>query len=69
MSQSLVQIYLHAIFSTKCRKAFLQGEELQDRMHAYLGGTCKHLGCPSLRVGGVEDHVHILCKLSKVLPV
>ena len=38
-------------------------------MHNYLGGTCNNLNCPVLRVGGVADHVHILCRLSKSIAV
>jgi putative transposase len=38
-------------------------------MHAYLGGTCKALDCPVLKVGGVSDHVHILCALSRSLTI
>jgi putative transposase len=35
----------------------------------YLKGVCDNHGSPSLRIGGVEDHVHILCRLSKTLDV
>ncbi len=38
-------------------------------MHAYLAGSCKQLDCPALIVGGVEDHVHILCRLGKSIEV
>jgi REP element-mobilizing transposase RayT len=34
-------------------------------MHAYLGGICKTLDLQPIIVGGVADHVHILCLLSK----
>jgi putative transposase len=34
-------------------------------MHAYLTGICRNQECPSLRIGGVEDHVHILLRLGK----
>jgi len=65
MSQSLAQVYLHIVFSTKLRKPFLQDDELRDRTHAYLVGACQNLESPSLIVGGVEDHIHILCRQSK----
>jgi len=65
MPQSLVQIYVHLVFSTKHRKPFLRDPALRERTHAYLVGICKNQGSPALRVGGVEDHVHILCRLSK----
>ena len=66
MPQSLVQLYIHIVFSTKDRRRFLQPEELRDRVHAYLAKICHNQGSPSLKVGGVEDHVHILCRLTKV---
>jgi putative transposase len=67
VSQSLAQIYLHIVFSTKHRQPFLIDRELRERTHAYLVGVCRNLESPPLRVGGVEDHVHVLCCLSKVL--
>jgi REP element-mobilizing transposase RayT len=67
MSQSLVQIYLHIIFSTKNREPFLTDKPFRDRTHAYLVGIWKNLDCRSLIVGGVENHVHILCRYSKTI--
>ena len=65
MPQSLAQIYLHIIFSTKDRRPFLQDADLRERTHAYLAGICRNLDSPSIRIGGVEDHVHILCSLNR----
>lgn len=65
MPQSLVQVYLHIIFSTKNRSPFLSDDEFRDRVHRYLAGTCNNLKCPALKIGGVADHVHILCRLGK----
>jgi len=69
MPQSLVQIYVHLVFSTKHRQPFLRDPALRERTHAYLVGICNNQDSPSLRIGGVEDHVHILCRLSKTLDV
>jgi putative transposase len=69
MSQSLVQIYVHIVFSTKHRRPFLKDKEFRERTHAYLAGICKNIGCPALIVGGVEDHVHLLCRLGKRIAV
>ena len=69
MSQSLTQIYLHLVFSTKHRHPYLQEPSLRFQMHAYLAGICKNLESASLLVGGVADHVHILCRPSKNLAV
>jgi REP element-mobilizing transposase RayT len=40
--------------------------QLRERTHAYLAGICRNQRAPSLRVGGVEDHVHIGCRLPNV---
>ncbi|HBF34673.1 TPA: transposase [Candidatus Sumerlaeota bacterium] len=65
MSQTLVQNYLHLVFSTKRRELWFKDEIVLRRLHAYLVGACDHLECPTSQVGGVADHVHILCNLSK----
>jgi putative transposase len=69
MPQSLAQIYLHIVFSTKNRQPFLLDQTIRDEMHQYLGGACNNLDSPVLRVGGVADHVHILCRLGKTIAV
>jgi REP element-mobilizing transposase RayT len=69
MPQSLAQIYLHIVFSTKHRVLSFQDRSLRERVHAYLVGTCRNLDSPSIRIGGVEDHVHILCRQAKTLSV
>jgi len=69
MSQSLVQIYLHIVFSTKNRQPFLRDKEFRARTHAYLAGICTNLDCPALIIGGVEDHVHLLCRFGKTIEV
>ena len=69
MPQSLAQIYLHLIFSTKDRRPFLQKSEIRNEMQHYLGGICNGLDCPILRVGGVADHVHLLCRVGRSLTV
>ena len=68
MSQSLVQNYLHIIFSTKHRQELIH-PPIEEELHAYLGGTCKRLECPPIIVGGYTDHIHILTKLSKKVPL
>ncbi len=69
MSQSLAKVYIHIIFSTKQRQPFLANKSLRSEMHAYLGGACKNLDSLVITVGGVADHVHILCCLSKNISI
>ena len=64
MGQSLVKNYIHIVFSTKHREPFIH-EPVENELHAYLGGICKNLECHPIKIGGISDHVHILCMLSK----
>jgi putative transposase len=69
MPQSLAQVYLHIIFSTKERREFLQDAELRKKMHAYMAAILKDHDCPALLINGMADHAHILCRLSKSKPI
>jgi REP element-mobilizing transposase RayT len=69
MSQSLTQLYVHFVFSTKHRAPFLREDEFRERMHGYLVGICKGQDSPSVAIGGTEDHVHLLVRLAKTLDV
>lgn len=62
MPQSLSSVYVHLVFSTKGRRAFLKADPMREALHAYLGSISKQLDCPPMRVGGVEDHVHVLAR-------
>lgn len=68
MPQSLAQIYLHVVFSTKNREPLISAE-VQPRLHAYLAGAGNAIGCPVVIAGGVADHVHLLVRLSRTLSV
>ena len=65
MPQSLAKILLHVVFSTKERRPLLRDKIFRLEMHRYLGGILNGLECPPIIVGGVEDHVHLLCVLSR----
>src|SRR5215469_16414523 len=65
MPQSLSKILVHVVFSTKERSPFLRDKKLRDELHRYMGGILAKHDCQPIIVGGVEDHVHILCALSR----
>ena len=65
MPQSLAKILVHTVFSTKDRRPFLRDEPLRDELYRYLGGILSNLDCQPIIVGGVEDHVHLFCALSR----
>ena len=65
--QSLAKILVHTVFSTKDRRPFLRDPALRAALHEYLGGISKRLECAPLRIGGVEDHVHLLARLGRTM--
>jgi REP element-mobilizing transposase RayT len=65
MSQSLAKVLVHTVFSTKDRRPFLRDKPLRDELHQYLGGILIQLDCQPVIVGGVGDHVHLLCALAR----
>jgi putative transposase len=68
MAQSLAKVYLHLIFSTKSREPII-ADEWRDELFRVLGGETNNIGCQSLVVGGVADHVHVLFQLSRTITI
>jgi REP element-mobilizing transposase RayT len=66
MSQTLVKLYVHVVFSTKHREPMIV-PEVEQKLHAYMTGIVKGNGCKLVRIGGMPDHVHLLVLLSKNL--
>ena len=66
MPQSLSQVILHVVFSTKDRRPWLD-PAIRPRMHAHLATLCRDCDCPAYRVGGAADHVHIATRLARTL--
>ncbi|MBP7140424.1 MAG: IS200/IS605 family transposase [Opitutaceae bacterium] len=59
MPQSLAQILVHLVFSTKNREAVL-GDDARDELHAYIGGIVENQKGALLKAGSVADHIHLL---------
>ncbi len=59
MSQSLAQIMVHLVFSTKNREPWLD-DEVRDELHAYIGGIVGNQKGALLKAGSVADHIHLL---------
>jgi putative transposase len=67
MPQSLANVLVHIVFSTKERRAMFQNPELRDEMHRYIAGISANLECPVIIVGGATDHVHLLANQSRTI--
>ena len=68
MSQSLANIVVHLVFSTKDRAPFIKDSWI-ERLHEYLGGTVAGLGGFPQGTGGVADHVHLLVECDPQLGI
>ena len=68
MSHSYVCCLVHVVFSTAERR-FTIRNEIQERLHGYLGGIARENGMKALAVGGVGDHVHLLLSLPRTVSV
>ena len=64
MAQTLVNILVHVIFSTKERRHLIKAE-VRPALYAYMAGTLRNLDSPCLTIGGTSNHVHLLIALSK----
>ena len=68
MPASFCHLAVHIVFSTKNRKTWLK-KPLADEMYGYLNGIIKNLNGIPLAIGGIEDHIHILCLAPKEMSI
>src|SRR5262249_37386169 len=68
MPQTLSNILVHIVFSTKNRTEFLH-QELRMSLYPYIGGIAREMRCPILSIGGVKDHVHLLIRAQHSISV
>jgi REP element-mobilizing transposase RayT len=68
MPQSLANILVHVIFSTKNRAPWLH-EEIDHELFPYLASACMACDCPAHKIGGTDDHVHLVCSLSRTVAI
>jgi putative transposase len=68
MAQSLADIILHIVFSTKDRQPWIL-PEIEEELFQYICGTSRELKSPVIKINGVEDHLHILLHLGKTITV
>jgi len=64
MAHSHTEIYIHIVFTTKIRESLIP-PEMKKELYLYISGILKFFKSNSIIINGIEDHIHILCKLSK----
>jgi len=68
MPQSLAKVFLHIVFSTKNRKPLIK-QEVEVELHKYLSGIARDHKSLVIAINSVEDHIHILCLLSRNITI
>ena len=69
MPQSLSNLLVHLIFSTKERRPFLRTVAHRAALQRYFGDVSARLDCPVVCVGGTADHVHCLARQARTVTV
>ena len=64
MAHSALKIYVHLVFHVKYSSVKIRKSDLPS-LHAYITGTIRALDSTPCCVGGINDHIHILCTLPK----
>ncbi len=64
MSQSLSKLYVHAIFHVKYNECLIHPEN-EKELYAYMGGVIKTSKSIPISINGTENHIHVLCVMSK----
>ena len=65
---TFTNLLFHIIYSTKYRKPTIN-LDWQDDLYGYIGGIVREQKGTLLKIGGVEDHVHLLAKLSPTIAI
>jgi REP element-mobilizing transposase RayT len=66
MPQSLARVLVHIVYSTKGRHPWLRDEHIRAQLFAYKAAVLREaVDTPAPVIGGMEDHVHALCSLSR----
>jgi putative transposase len=65
---TLANLLIHVVFSTKNREPLIH-QEVEAELHAYIAVVCRAKSAHALKVGGVEDHVHILLNPPRTVAV
>ncbi|MBS2097115.1 transposase [Carboxylicivirga linearis] len=64
MSQSLSKLFIHIVFHIKYDSPIILSENKKE-LFAYIGSIIKDNDSFPIIINGMEDHLHILCIMSK----
>ncbi|HVE55630.1 MAG TPA: IS200/IS605 family transposase [Pyrinomonadaceae bacterium] len=66
MAQTLVQLFIHIVFSTKNRIDMIT-PEIEPELFAYIGGIAANNNSKLVAANATANHIHLLILLSKTI--
>lgn len=66
MANTYTQLLYHIVFSTKNRVMALTAPRRKE-LYQYIWGIHKNHQCHLYRIGGIEDHIHLLTHMPTTL--
>ena len=68
MANTYTCLYYHVVFSTKNREPWI-GQSIQKRVWEYLGGIARKNHIVPIKIGGIDDHIHLVLSIPPTLLV
>lgn len=68
MGSSYISNHIHVVFGTKGRARSIK-EQIQPKLWAYMAGIAENHGMHAVKIGGIDDHVHLLINLGGELGI
>ena len=65
---TFTNLLFHIVYSTRYRRPTIE-KRWQDELYGYVGGVIREHKGTLLCMGGVQDHVHLLAKLSPTIAI
>jgi putative transposase len=68
MSNTYTSLHYHIVFSTKDREPWI-APEIEGRIWGYLATVARQYDMTPAKVGGLDDHVHLVVAIPPTLPI
>ena len=60
---TFTQIVYQIVFGTKYHEMTLHKKQCRDELYSYIAGILINKKCHVHKIGGIENHLHIICDL------
>lgn len=68
MADTYSSLIYHIVFSTKHREPWIR-PDIEQHIWGYIGSIADHHGLTPLKIGGLEDHLHVVVAIPPTLAV